>query len=300
MRDYGSVSPKFWTAGTGKSLRGNLPAQVVALYLMTSPHANMIGVFYCPIDYIAKETGLTIEGASKALASLIEADFCRFDEVTEEVFVHRMAAYQIGEQLDPKDKRCIGVARELEKVTSDRMRIGFRANYAVPFHLPIGHEKQPSEPPEEQAPSKPLRSQKQEQEQNQEQKHEKKSAVAPHLSGIPAGLLADYLKVRKAKKGGELTETALAGIQREADRAGLTLEQALTACCEYSWVGFNAGWYADRQGSNKSGASEPAWRKDARKRMQEAVPNIAEKSGPPAHEFFELEAKNVTAIALGK
>lgn len=169
MRDYGSVSPKFWTAGTGKSLRGDLGAQVVALYLMTSPHANMIGVFYCPIDFIAKETGMTIEGASKALHSLIEADFCRFDEATEEVFVCRMAAYQIGEQLDPKDKRCVGVARELEKVSSDRLRIGFRANYAVPFNLPVPTTSMPIPASPSEAPSEPHRSQKQEQEQKQEE-----------------------------------------------------------------------------------------------------------------------------------
>ena len=79
-----------------------------------------------------------------------------------------------------------------------------------------------------------------------------KSAVAPHLLGIPEKLLSDFLKLRKAKKGGELTETALAGIAREAAKAGLTLVEAITACCEYSWVGFNDGWYADRNQS-KSG-----------------------------------------------
>lgn len=252
MRDYGSVSPKFWIAGTGKSLRGNLPAQVVALYLMTSPHANMIGVFYCPIDSIAKETGLPLEGASEALRCLIEADFCRFDETTEEVFVTRMAAYQIGEQLDPKDKRCIGVARELEKVSSDRMRIGFRANYAVPFNLPITTQAEPPPSSPLKAPSEPHRSQEQDQKQDQEQKQDKvKSAVAPHLAEIPANLLADFLKVRKAKKGGELTETALNGIRREAEKAGLSLVDAITACCEYSWIGFNAGWYAERHKTAK-------------------------------------------------
>jgi hypothetical protein len=136
MRDYGAVSPQFWIGQTGKSLRGNLPAQVVALYLMTSPHANMIGVFYCPLDYIAKETGLPLEGAREALRSLIEAQFCSFDEQTEEVFVQRMAAFQIGESLDHKDNRCKGVAKELEKVSSASLRNGFRATYSVAFHLP--------------------------------------------------------------------------------------------------------------------------------------------------------------------
>lgn len=170
MRDYGVISPKFWIGGTGKTLRGNQEAQIVALYLMTSPHANMIGVFYCPLDTIAKETGLTSEGAWKGLQSLIEADFCQFDESTEEVFTSRMAAYQVGEQLEAKDNRCKGVARELERVMSDRLKAAFRAIYSEAFHLPKPALAQPPAIPKTEAPSEPLQSQKQEQDQKQDQK----------------------------------------------------------------------------------------------------------------------------------
>ena len=48
MRDYGKVSPGFWIGETGKALRGDMEAQIVALYLMTSPHATMTGVYHCP------------------------------------------------------------------------------------------------------------------------------------------------------------------------------------------------------------------------------------------------------------
>jgi uncharacterized protein YdaU (DUF1376 family) len=92
---------------------------------------------------------------------------------------------------------------------------------------------------------------------NQEPK--RKSAPAPHLAVIPEKLLKDFLAVRKAKRAGELTETALAGIQREADKAGLTLIEVITACCEYSWAGFDADWYAKRHnkaGTNGSGLNK--------------------------------------------
>lgn len=141
MRDYGKVSPQFWVGKTGKSLRGNMAAQIVALYLMTSPHANMIGVFYCPLDYIAKETGLDLEGASKALARLIEADFCTFDGDSEYVFVHRFAANQIGEDLKPADKRVQGIINELAKVPESQCRQAFIAQYAGPYNLPGGKQK---------------------------------------------------------------------------------------------------------------------------------------------------------------
>ena len=56
---------------------------------------------------------------------------------------------------------------------------------------------------------------------------------------------ADFLQVRKAKRS-PLTATALAGIEREAAKAGIGLQQALEVCCESGWVGFKADWYANR------------------------------------------------------
>lgn len=155
MRDYGKVSPQFWVGATGRKLRGNVEAQLVALYLMTSPHANMIGVFYCPIDYIAKETGLTLEGASKGLQSLIEADFCTFEADSEYVFVHQFAANQVGEELKPSDKRVQGVMNELAKVPKGQCWQAFRARYAVPYNLPIDGQKAKPLPSPSDAPSKP-------------------------------------------------------------------------------------------------------------------------------------------------
>ncbi len=81
---------------------------------------------------------------------------------------------------------------------------------------------------------------------NQEPDGEKPVAVAPHLADLPPELLKDFLVVRKAKKAGALTPTALKGIEREGKKAGLTLVETITACCEFGWQGFNAQWYADR------------------------------------------------------
>ena len=179
MRDYGVVSPKFWIGETGKALRGNAPAQVLALYLMTCPHANMIGVFHCPVLYMAHETGLGIEGASKALQSLVEAGYCTYDEASETVFVHRMAAYQVAESLKAGDNRVKGVEREWQNIGSAALKQAFFAIYSVAFHLP-GEAKKTSPL---QAPSKPLASQ--EQEQEQEQDIDAPSAKSPAGTSLP-------------------------------------------------------------------------------------------------------------------
>lgn len=75
------------------------------------------------------------------------------------------------------------------------------------------------------------------------------------LEGIPDDLLRDYLAVRKAKRAGPLTSTALAGIKREATKAKVSLEDALRACCEFGWQGFNAGWYQNRMRSGAAASS---------------------------------------------
>lgn len=51
----------------------------------------------------------------------------------------------------------------------------------------------------------------------------------------------DFVAHRKAKKA-PLTETALSGIIREADKAGWGLEEALIETCARGWQSFKADW----------------------------------------------------------
>jgi len=68
----------------------------------------------------------------------------------------------------------------------------------------------------------------------------KKNTVAPP-EGVTVIVWQDWLKLRKAKKAA-VTQTALDGIQREADKAGVSLQTVLETCCERGWVGFKAEW----------------------------------------------------------
>ena len=60
--------------------------------------------------------------------------------------------------------------------------------------------------------------------------------------GVDGQLALDYLAVREDRRARTLTQTAIAGLEREAVRAGLTLAQAVTVCVERNWAGFNADW----------------------------------------------------------
>jgi hypothetical protein len=61
------------------------------------------------------------------------------------------------------------------------------------------------------------------------------------LEGVNRQIATDFIALRKAKKS-PLTETAVNGIRREAEKLGYTLERALTVCCERGWAGFKADW----------------------------------------------------------
>ena len=135
--------------------------------------------------------------------------------------------------------------------------------------------------------------------QTRTDKREKRaSAPAPSIPGIADDLLSDFLAVRKAKRAGPLTGTAIAGLQREADKAGITLADAIAYCCEAGWQGFNAGWYAERTAGKRAAiqAGETAYQRSMRERIEEVAPDIARRAPAPrqdAADFF----RTVDAVA---
>lgn len=78
---------------------------------------------------------------------------------------------------------------------------------------------------------------------------EKTATCVARISDVPPSLFADFMAVRKTKKAGTLTATAVAGLEREARKAGLSNAEAVTYCCEANWQSFNANWYATREGA---------------------------------------------------
>lgn len=69
--------------------------------------------------------------------------------------------------------------------------------------------------------------------------------------GVDGQVITDWLKLRKKKKA-EVTLTAIQGIESEASKAFMTLEDALRLCCQNGWQGFNANWLKGQNGAYKS------------------------------------------------
>jgi hypothetical protein len=93
-------------------------------------------------------------------------------------------------------------------------------------------------------------------EKRQSRVREEKEKETDTPVGVSSSIFKDYLAVRKAKKS-PLTKTALEGLQREAEKAKMSLQDVMQLCCERNWVGFKAEWAnsqnpVSKQGDDKS------------------------------------------------
>jgi hypothetical protein len=79
-----------------------------------------------------------------------------------------------------------------------------------------------------------------------ETKKEKKATSVACPDFVSQQVWNDWMTVRKEKKAKTLTETGWNGFVKQVEKAGWTLEQAISHCCLKQWVGFEASWVAPK------------------------------------------------------
>lgn len=78
MREYAKVYTAFWSDPSTRSMSED--ARMLALYLLTCPHGNLIGLFRLPDAYAADDLKWPIERVSKGFRELFEKGFCARDQ----------------------------------------------------------------------------------------------------------------------------------------------------------------------------------------------------------------------------
>lgn len=68
-------------------------------------------------------------------------------------------------------------------------------------------------------------------------------------AGVEAETLNAWKGVRKEKRSGPISKPVVDALRREAAKAGLTLQQVVTICCERGWQGFKADWLIEARAS---------------------------------------------------
>jgi uncharacterized protein YdaU (DUF1376 family) len=105
------------------------------------------------------------------------------------------------------------------------------------------------------------------------QKLGKSKTIAPMALlatlGIDVKIASDWITLRKAKKA-PVTETAIRGITKQAEIAGMSLENVLRVCCERGWTGFKAEWIQQPVMRGSPGDRDKA-RADDNERVKEAA-----------------------------
>lgn len=157
MRDYSQFRSSFWTGETGVALRDDPDGQRLAAYLITSPHANVIGLYWLPVNYAAREIGLSDKQVSEALGRLSEMGFAHYDHTREFVWVVNMAREQLGlaegEVLSAKDNRGKGARRAADQAKRSSLYARFVSMYGDALDIVV--RPTPFEAPPR-PPSKPL------------------------------------------------------------------------------------------------------------------------------------------------
>ena len=67
----------------------------------------------------------------------------------------------------------------------------------------------------------------------------KNHSITPE--GVSNEVFNDFVKLRKGLKA-PVTETAIKGLAKEAQKANMSLEQVMVLCCQNGWRGFKAEW----------------------------------------------------------
>jgi hypothetical protein len=123
------------------------------------------------------------------------------------------------------------------------------------------------------------------------------------ILGVDSQVAEDFLSLRKTKRS-PVTKTAIEGIRREALKAGLSLNDALSICCEKGWQGFDSAWLQGK-GARASPKGGNDSRSEDRKRCYEALtgtkaPRIEDQGNDRLNRIIDItpEAPAITS-ALG-
>lgn len=150
MRSYAPIRPSLWMAGGEVELikqTHSKNALALYLYLLTNPHAHLSGIYRCPIEFIVKESPLSLRAVKNAFQTLESLSLSFYDTELEIVLIPRMLCHNVG-KLAEKDNRVAGINTHLAGLPPTYLIKWFclANNYTIPVeYKPLtGHLQAPS------------------------------------------------------------------------------------------------------------------------------------------------------------
>ena len=91
MRDYGKIHSAFWMSESVRQLSDD--GKMLALYLLTCPHGNMLGCFRIPDGYVSDDLKWPIERVSKGFNELLDNGFASRCNTSKWVLIYNFLEY---------------------------------------------------------------------------------------------------------------------------------------------------------------------------------------------------------------
>ena len=130
---YRSLETYFWTDPVVREFDPD--AKLLFLYLLTSPHSHLSGLYYMPMPILLHETGLPADRLNKAIDTLSVGYRIKVDVANELVWVVNMLNYQPN---SPKILACVGKHLQcLHKSPLVKELLGYYDNLEIPYRYPI-------------------------------------------------------------------------------------------------------------------------------------------------------------------
>ncbi len=136
VRAFAKFPVSFWARSTTKTIRDtDTRALLIAIYLQTNTHSNMIGVYHLPLPYITVDTGIGYDDILEIMDKLIDLDFCEYDDGHEYVWIKKFAEDQTGLNLKDGDKRVKAIYKLLGNMPELNFKDKFYERYESHYHL---------------------------------------------------------------------------------------------------------------------------------------------------------------------
>lgn len=266
MARYRKIDPRIWNDAKFSSLSND--AKLLFIYLLTSPQTQMIGAVPMRAESVAAELGFDMKRYGIGYQELYKSGIAEYDD-RGLYWVKNFLKYNSPDNpkvvISWRDSldflpECPLLKKVIESAKSHCVSRG--EGYIEAFKRGIGNSMtygmQYGTPYKEQEHEQDISTNV---DKKEKYKKEKKSSKSKIVLDKPEDVSSnqiwiDFLALRNARHA-PLTETALNIIRKEAEKAGITLDQALETCCMRGWQGFKAEWYLKGQNASRYQPHQP-------------------------------------------
>lgn len=225
----------------------SLPIEARWLYVTILLSADDLGLFEATSFKLARRADIRRESGDKLLQMLADADLIRLYEVSGKRFgfipkFRQRIQIKFPKHPLPPKALMEGDDDAISKING----LGSKTTVGQPQSTD-GHQEFTAAQPSE-AKAKAKEEAKEEgkvgalnKEKSGIKKNTRTSTFVECFDGVENQVWEDWLAIRKAKKL-PLTKTAMAQVEAEVLKAGISMQEALKECCLRGWGGFKASW----------------------------------------------------------